>query len=537
MNITNELFYREYFSLKEILGGSFEDKRFFCLLADLFCIDTEETGRLYADTRKEIVSEILSLEEYARYKRIKEYEAMQGHPSLSDKETEDLITIKGEAFKAVAKYELHIAADATDGQIALALTEQAFRGNVIALRTVGILECEGVSGYGAGKEKGLEDLTKAARWNDLTSALALLYYDEAHKAENARILAAVLSHAPYEELAKKAAARYGVSLSAPSPEVLVVKTALAHGKVNPLLYDASVGRVVFSRAISLEDKKKVVYAGNPALIAEVCDLPLGLRFGTLPFDEQALDRAPFDLSEIREPLTTNLMNADLRDKSLYLPLVLSSDSDYASDMAVSLVRDLFADAKVITVDVKALKARDLVRTKNNVFLRDLSRDKNNVILLVLDGRIEEYAFDEVVDFLSGEKRADFNLESPSLSIDLSGVLPICICDRENARKLTEDGEIVELPPFGKQKTARMIHAIFDERKKAFGLDQLSVEEEAATLLATLPIDLAEAVIDKTLRSYRAKRKETVVTAAAVREKMKGMRTKTFGFGGGNYDEN
>ena len=531
MNITNELFYREYFSLKGLVGGSFDEKAFFCLLADIFCIEKEETGRLYADTQKELVSDADSVEEYARYKRIKEYVARQGGPAFSDKETDDLITIKGEALKTVAKYELNIAEDATDGQVALALTDHAYRGNVIALRALGILECEGVSGYGAGKEKGIEDLLKAACWNDLTGALALLYYDEAHRAERAKILAAILDHAPYRDLAEKVEARYGVSLKIASPEALILKNALAHGKINPRLYDASVGRITFSRAIPLEDKKKIIYAGNPQLIAEVCELPLGLRFESLSFDEQALDRAPFDLSLVKEAITTNLMNADLRDKALYLPLILSADSDYGEDMLASLVRDLFKDAKVITVDAKGLRARDLTRTKNNAFLRDLSRDKNNVILFMLDDKVEDYVIEEIADFLQGEKRADFNLEAPSLSLDLSSVLPICVCDRENALKLEGEGEIVELPSFGKQRNACMIHSIFEERKKAFGVEDMTIAPEAADLLATLPIDAAESIIDKALRAYRAKKGEAILTEATVRERMKAMRTKTFGFGG------
>ena len=531
MNITNELFYREYFALEGIVGGSLGEKELFCLLADIFCIEKDETGRLYAETRKEIVSDTDTVEEYARYKRIREYVAMQGGPALSDKETEALITIKGEALKAVGKYELNIAADATEGQVALALTEHAYRGNVVALRALGLLECEGVSGYGAGKEKGLEDLAKAAGWNDLTGALALLYYDEEHRADRAKIVAAILDHAPYRDLAKKVEERYGVSLKIASPEILILKNALAHGKVNPLLYDASVGRVAFSRAIPIEDKKKIIYAGNPQLIAEVCELPLGLRFDSLAFDEQALDRAPFDISRVKEAITTNLMNADLRDKALYLPLVLSADSDYAADMLASLVRDLFKDAKVITVDAKALRARDLARTKNNAFLRDLSRDKNNVILFMLDDKVEDYVIEEIADFLQGEKRADFNLEAPSLSIDLSSVLPICVCDRENARKLEGEAEIVELPSFGKQRNACMILSIFEERKKAFGVNEMTIAAEAADLLATLPIDAAESIIDKALRAYRAKKGEAVLTEAGVRERMKTLRTKTFGFGG------
>ena len=180
--------------------------------------------------------------------------------------------------------------------------------------------------------------------------------------------------------------------------------------------------------------------------------------------------------------------------------------------------------------------KGLVRTKNNVFVRELCRDRDNVLLFVLDGRIDEYVIGEIGDFLCGEKRADFNLESPSLSLDLSGVLPICICDRENARRLAGETEAVELPPFGKQRNACMIRAIFEERKNAFAVAAASLLPAAADLLATLPIDSAESIIDKLLRTYRAKRGDAVIDEAAVRKAMKGMRTKTFGFGGSGYDE-
>ena len=183
------------------------------------------------------------------------------------------------------------------------------------------------------------------------------------------------------------------------------------------------------------------------------------------------------------------------------------------------------------MDADALRPRDLARTKNNAFLRDLSRDKNNVILFMMDGGVEEYVIEEITDFLQGEKRADFNLESPSLSIDLSSVLPICVCDRENARKLEGDAEIVELPSFGKQRNACMIRAIFEERQKAFGVADMTIAPEAADLLATLPIDVAESIIDKALRAFRAKKGEATLSDATVREYMKKLRTKTFGFGG------
>ena len=536
MDIFKELLFEQYYELKGIVGDSFDDETIFAVVADVFCISKEERAAYYAETRREIVSEIRTATDYARYKRIKEYEEMHGHPALCDKETDALITIKGEAFKAVAKYKLEIPEDATDVQISGVLSEHAYRGNIAALRVLGVLQCEEFAGYEGSKEKGLEKLTKAARWNDLFSAMALLRYDETNRAENAKILAAVLSDSPYGCLAEKLSARYGVAVEERSLEVLVIKKAIAHNKIDPLHYDTSIGCVAFSPAMNIEDKKRVVYTGNLSLIGEVCELPLGLHYMPLQADVGAFDRVSLDLSSAKEAICNNLANIDLRGKALYLPLCLSAESDYVSRLTVSLVKELFLDAKVIKVEACDLKPKDLVRSKNNAFIRDLSRNRNNVLLFVIGGAVEEVVLDEIADFLSGEKRAAFKLDEPAISIDLSSVLPICICDRENARKLSRETEVVELSARGEQNRTMMVDAVFEERKKAFGLTELKLSEAAAKLIASLEIDLAESVIDRMIRAYRAKGGEPVVTEEAVRGSIKALKVKTFGFGGNDYDE-
>ena len=172
ITIKTETFLFEYFLFDSMFGEYTDRKKIFYCLGDLWGVEQKTLKGLFAIAESENVREISTVNEYMRYMRIKQYNELIGNQSIYSEQENAMIAIKGEAMKIVAQYEMQATSETTLSVMHKMLLRNAHGGNVVALRVLGLMQCEGVIEK-KDISSGLKKLKKAASWGDITSILAV----------------------------------------------------------------------------------------------------------------------------------------------------------------------------------------------------------------------------------------------------------------------------------------------------------------------------------------------------------------------------
>ena len=197
---------------------------------------------------------------------------------------------------------------------------------------------------------------------------------------------------------------------------------------------------------------------------------------------------------------------------------------------------MYKDANIEYIDVAALAEYDFEPSKNHIFIRSCNEDMSNVYMLTFVGDIRPNVLDAVKNFLQTDKRKSFRLARPSVDIDLSPVLPVCFCDKANAKTLKQFCDMVSVAPVGADEKREILgHIIADLRVRYSGVD-IEVEEAAMTALAEYSIDKAASIIEKIIRFNRRRKETIVITTEMLKDGVFGSDVIPYGFGGRNEDK-
>lgn len=500
-NGLTENYLYQYFLAEAVLGEFNDAQNLFAVLGKIFCFTDEKISSLFNLTQSEAVMEVNTEEGFKRYKRIKQYNALVGNRSGYTKDEEQLIAIKGNAIVSAVKYGLDAGREATRTQVADVLLGGAENGNVAALRIVGILKCEGIL-----VEKdivgGVAQLTKAMQWGDLTATLAMFAYSDVDKFQLFKVLNASVKNTPCEYLPKIVADCYGVIAEGCDKEVLLVRKAVNANKLNKDTFDPMYARLIFSRAIGIKDKERIVFSENKESVCEACDLPLHLKYADIIVDEDAIGDVPLNRQDEFNSVICGLYGSDLRALDSFRPICISCDSDYVTERYLSAIERVLPTAHIERVTVGELREYDLQPTPNNVFVRSLNEKMSNVWLLIFKGEISEEVLEAVTAVLKSEKRRKFQLYHPAVCLDLSPVLPICICDGGNARKIKNLVETIAIAPVKAIEKPDALAEVIERKRTDYGIGEVTFTDEVTERLCTIPIESAEKVIDKVLRQNR-----------------------------------
>lgn len=531
-NVLTETFLYEYFLHDAILGSFYDRKTLFLRLGEVFCLPEKEISDLFDLTENESVREIASESDYKRYRRIKQYNELIGNAQLYSEIEDMLIAIKGNAVVTATRYGMKASEESTETLVVKTLMGGAQVGNVVALRVLGILQCEGIT---VAKDLccGVKNLKKAMQWGDIPATLAMVKYSSTDKVELVKILNASVENTPYTFLSSLVEDKYDVSAEGEqSEEVLLVKQAINANKLKQDNYDSLCSRLVYSKIIGIKDKEKIVFSECKEMLSEACDLPLRLKFDEIEVDEAAIDDLKINRENERKSLIQALYGSDIRTKDEFRPICLCSNSEYVLETYASAVCGALKTSNVERIEVGELREYDFEPNRNNVFLRGLNECKNNVYLLVFKGDVSDTAIELTKTVLRSDKRRKFRLNQPAVTLDLSSVLPICVCDKENAKKLKNITEIIELAPVRAEEKASVIDDLLEKKEKTYAIGEITVSSEVKEKLCTLTAENAEKILDKVIRTNRSKGKSLELSMDMVEPYLnKKTGGNNYGFGG------
>ena len=538
LHIISETFLQQYFLYCAILGKYCNRLMLFNEVADLFFISDEEREYLFALSEDEPVRDIVTYGDAMRYSRVRQYCEFSEYTLIYD-DAQEMVSIKSKAIMLAVNNNLYADANATQSQIYKSLLDGALAGNIVAMRLLGTLQCKGVF-VEKQPEIGLKNLTRAGQWGDMVSLLTvaryLLLQDDRNVLEEClNRLAAVVAYTKYEHLLNMLQQNYEITATKQSGEILLLKKAFAANRVKADVYNPLCARLIFSSAIDIKDKEKILFSDNKGLLSEVCDLPLKLAYGNLSLDVAALDKSPLKREKEQSKLKTELLNSDLRQHDGYRPLCLVSDDDYALETYVHAIESMLqAEDHFERIDVADLKQYDFEPTSNNVFVRSCNDAQNNIFLLTLKGDIDNATLQHIKSFLSSAKRRRFRLNSPRVTLDFSPILPICISDEANATRLGDAVECLYIAGISAEEKKSLVNEMLASKSKLYLTKTVSAEQEVMSMLCNGSPSSVERVLDKLFSENRFNSNFTAITAELIKPYEKVLSNhaqKAFGFGG------
>lgn len=524
----------EYFTDQVILGRFLaEPEKLFFRLSEIYLVERERAEALFLLTEREEVRQVDSLRAYMQYCRLRQYCQLENVRGLPEQEVMDIISLKGAAIERAVEEKLLPVGEKTARVVHTILTEAVTRGCIPALRIVGVLCAEGIF-FDKDREAGVELLARAAKWNDIEALFELIYYDEDKRETLLQALRYLLKERSRSGDFELVASHYFRPAEGLRPEVKLVEKAFRAEVLNRADYAPDFARLIFSRIISDMERERLIFSGGKELPPAVSELPLKLKFRQISAGEPPRLKGR---EREHEEIAMRLKNIELRDMETYRPLCLVSNSKFLLNLyAASMFREANG-VHVESIEVSDLSDYDLEPSFGNILVRSCDEDAANVYLFFFRGNVSERHVSEVKRFLHSAQRKRFRLIQPVVCLDLSSILPVCFCDRQNAEQLGKVCDIVDLDNISQNEKEFFIEQILSFRAKLYGFTSVTLSEDGMERIGSKTIDIIERVIDRAVRDSRGSGDELVLTAEKLGGYLNDNRgSHPFGFGGETHED-
>ena len=546
-NILEETLFREYFLHNAVLGAHTPTRKLFAYFAKLFGVVSRRADVLFQLTEQEAVKEIMTESDVNRYKRIAQYQHELGKPNLYDDQTDALIAVKSDAISAAVQSKLCLESKATANKVQQALLDAANCGCIVAMRILGVLRLNGLF-VKKDCDKGRDLLFKASQWGDVISMFCLVR--EGQRDVNLlRNFVAATQNTTYSFLYTAVEDLCQQVEDVGDAEVLLLNKLFNQQLINRNVYSPAHAHVLYATALSREDKERILLSENKHALPALMNLPIYCPMEELSCNVDAIRFMRLRREGEQNKIVTALQNRDLRTTSQYKPLCLVVDSPYLQKIYAKAIESCFNEENVTRIYVDELQPVDFEQSANNVFVRNCKcvgetegplwrkNGANNVFLLFINGDVNETVWKHVVDFLLTVRRRQTRLTNPAITLNLSYVLPICICNADNARQLKSLVETVQIADVNSQERGLVVDSIV--RKKAYFYFGKEVEITDSALLNTsdLTLESVEEIVDTAFRTLRAQYKDKEEIALQIQPFVKQFQQSSnqrgYGFGGFN----
>lgn len=510
MNIKiKEMFLAEYFRHLAVLG-TFCDKTVFNQLAKVFLLPQQDAEALWVEAGQETVVDVVTVEDANQYKRVLQFGTLNNLALPVSKENNDIISIKSNAIAEMFNMGMCAERNSTVSQVLQCLHTHALQGYTSAMYIWGLMQCEGHATLCAEKcfEKGIGNIEKAAHWGYIPAILTMLYFlnnkDQypANQMELSskyyqKLLCTFVANSPYRELLSI----LNIKSSENIPNAQLLLELFAQKKIKSEIFDKSIAKVVYGDTIDVVTKEKLLSDADTKVLYEIAALPMHLLHGICETDAHIFTTLPF---ADRKAERNDLLGEIGRQGDFFFeqrkPLCICCQDRYVLDAYKRCFERMETDElkqqHVATIDVGELSYDDLQSTAGNVFVTNCKNNARNLYLLILRGNISAEKISAVKNFLQNNKRAKFKLSQPSVTLDLSPIVPLCFCDKQNADKLSGVVYTEMIAPLSVEERQRALKQRIQEIHNRHEKVLLCVNESDINLLSRYPLDIALVALDK-----------------------------------------
>lgn len=532
-----ELFLSQFFMLRATLGNFGEhEKELFSSLGQTFFMNENEADRIYNMIRSSEISAISTEKDYYRHLRAKQYLGVISTPYVYDELTDALINIKGNAIINAASHGIKYASEATATSIYQYITGKALLGDIFFMRILGIMQCEGII-CAKDRSRGLKTLEAAASWYDIPSILLALYYGNTTEI-NLNRLCLSIDNSPYGNLLSLCERKYGYISGSETYEHKMLVRAFGMGILKREIFSSAYAKIIYHKTLSLTEKENLVFSYSKEQIMAISGLPLELcHFDMVPLtygDSDNFDRISFFREKEQSTVIQSFVNSDLRIYEGYRPVCISSSSQYMLRVYADAIKGASDDVHIERFEASDLNEYDFEPNERNILVKNCRADKLNVYFFFLLGKIKESVMCQIKNFLITAKRSKFRLSNPAIVLNLGEILPVCFCDRENAKLLEGYCESIVLSDVSSSETRSAVLSFISEKSRLYKTGDISITESAMDKIVNLGLDKAENTIDAAIRRNRKINEKIVLTEEMLSEFCNMTKEPCgFGFGGAN----
>lgn len=532
-----ELFLSQFFMLRATLGNFGEHgKELFSSLGQTFFMNENEADRIYNMIRSSEISAISTEKDYYRHLRAKQYLGMISTSYVYDELTDALINIKGNAIINAASHGIKYASEATATSIYQYITGKALLGDIFFMRILGIMQCEGII-CAKDRARGLKTLEAAASWYDIPSILLALYYGNTTEI-NLNRLCLSIDNSPYGLLLSLCERKYGYISGSETYEHKMLVRAFGVGILKREIFSSAYAKIIYHKTLSLTEKENLVFSYSKEQIMAISGLPLELcHFDMVPLtygDSDNFDRISFFREKEQSTVIQSFVNSDLRIYEGYRPVCISSSSQYMLRIYADAIKGASDVVHIERFEASDLNEYDFEPNERNILVKNCRADKLNVYFFFLLGKIKESVMCQIKNFLITAKRSKFRLSNPAIVLNLGEILPVCFCDRENAKLLEGYCESIVLSDVSSSETRSAVLSFISEKSRLYKTGDISITESAMDKIVNLGLDKAENTIDAAIRRNRKINEKIVLTEEMLSEFCNMTKEPCgFGFGGAN----
>lgn len=532
-----ELFLSQFFMLRATLGNFGEHgKELFSSLGQTFFMNENEADRIYNMIRSSEISAISTEKDYYRHLRAKQYLGMISTSYVYDELTDALINIKGNAIINAASHGIKYASEATATSIYQYITGKALLGDIFFMRILGIMQCEGII-CAKDRARGLKTLEAAASWYDIPSILLALYYGNTTEI-NLNRLCLSIDNSPYGHLLSLCERKYGYISGSETYEHKMLVRAFGMGILKREIFSSAYAKIIYHKTLSLTEKENLVFSYSKEQIMAISGLPLELcHFDMVPLtygNSDNFDRISFFREKEQSTVIQSFVNSDLRIYEGYRPVCISSSSQYMLRIYADAIKGASDVVHIERFEASDLNEYDFEPNERNILVKNCRADKLNVYFFFLLGKIKESVMCQIKNFLITTKRSKFRLSNPAIVLNLGEILPVCFCDRENAKLLEGYCESIVLSDVSSSETRSAVLSFISEKSRLYKTGDISITESAMDKIVNLGLDKAENTIDAAIRRNRKINEKIVLTEEMLSEFCNMTKEPCgFGFGGAN----
>lgn len=518
-NYIKTKFLSHYFLTCVTLPETIDRRAVFFTLAKMYGIDEAED--LFSTCECKAVRNIDSVATYHMHERMKKIPSLREYLDKLSEDTQLAIAIKGQALVTADELKLKTPNILTANDIITHLAERANEGVLVAMVVFGFALCEG-QGVPQNRAGGLRYLQRAVRWNSTEAAIMCMTYDSKNAKRYADILMSS-SICPFTEAVRLFAKPFGVIPEKDDIAILLEK-AFARGLAKRDKYEHSIARILYCAGLSFADKQDTILSCNREYINAVTNFPLNLP--DIPSRDCVL-AMPMERKEECNKVAKALKSAHLASDERYRPLLLSAKEEYVADAYIESFRSAFNDSNIIEVDVARIENGFFENGAQNVVVKDLSEKMPNIVIFRIYGMISPDKEKVVESLLSASERKSFKVTT-GLVLDLSNILPIVICDRQNEEFFKRMCRVIELAPINANERRSILSSHISEHSHSLGIE-ISIEDGIWDKLGNVSIDTLINAIDTICLSFMDD--DCQVTYEKVQNCLSSMSSPTLGFRG------
>ena len=357
-------------------------------------------------------------------------------------------------------------------------------------------------------------LSTAASWNHFFATLMGCQWSSSKNFYN-RKLCALFNSPSSESILEYLKSTLKIPSDLESDKIaLALEYAFCQGAFQSCKVNFDVMKLMSSSVINENAKAKLIKAakGKDFFSSEI---PLNVTKDS----EITFDPSKFPItSDVRqaeiEQICSNLTMIDLRDTSVYKPLLFVCEDELVLDYYRESIKNAFSGSAIAHIFLHEGDKCNLSHSNDNIFISSMDKhgEKNVVLLLDHCETLNPEGGVELSKFLKASNRKHYKTGSaPTVEINLSGVLPILFASALPDQSIVEQCDVILAAELTQSEFHKVLEKSFESKRDIFKLSSLSMDPAVVEFLFDYSSATVTNLLNKAIGQLRRTTKEVHIT--------------------------